>query len=95
MKYYVIKITATAKANNPSFAGCITHHYYGKNQSLIGGDDFEGTYCKQCGVHPMDSYLVKEYGYTRLCDAKRSWIYNNPINEPYWVETTEIIEVEV
>lgn len=97
MKYFVVKVIGTAKESNPNFKGCVICHYYGKDQSLIGGEDIIGNYCKECGVQPMTDWKVKEYGYKRMCDAKRSWMYNNPCNEEWhhWTETTEIVEVEI
>jgi len=38
---------------------------------------------------------IKEYGYDRVCDAKRSWNYNNPQNDDRWHTNVQIVEYEV
>ena len=46
-------------------------------------------------VKKLNVYMIKEYGYSRRCDAARSWNYRNPENSPYWSTTAEIVEVNV
>ena len=100
MKYYVIKVTATATDDNLNFKGSVHTYYCGRNQKLLGGDDANGE-LKASNIlsfenSPHRSWLIKEYGYKRLCDAKRSYIYKNPCNESWyhWREVCEIVEVE-
>ena len=96
--YYLIKIHAVATPDNPSFAGEEAFYYEGK----------EGYTLKATGSHiekdqwnpfPKDYSVadIREYGYKRLCDAKRvanlrkQW-YNEPKSYPYyWEDTVTII----
>ena len=96
MKYYVVKLIAKATDDNLMFKGQTHVYYYGKDQNMIGSE-CSGDWIDTGGIV---KWKLKEYGYKRLCDAKRSWVYNNPtcksaIRPWYeWNETTEIIEVE-
>lgn len=93
MKKYIVKVVGKATENNPNFAGLQYVTYNGKNQKLIG---VEGSYAEATHtVKKLDIYMVKEYGYSRWCDAERSWNYRNPENSPFWSCTAEIIEVDV
>lgn len=93
MKKYIVKVSGKATENNPYFAGQEFVAYNGKNQMLLG---YEGSYAEAVHmVKKLDAYLVKEYGYSRRCDAERSWNYRNPENSPYWSCTAEIIEIDV
>lgn len=93
MKRYIVKVSGKATENNPNFAGLQYVTYNGKNQKLLG---IEGSYAEKTGtVKKLDAYLVKEYGYSRRCDAVRSWSYKNPENSLYWSATAEIIEIDV
>lgn len=94
MKKYLVKVISKAIEQNPNFANQECISYYGKEEKVLCR---KGSHAIATGsVIKMDSYLVKEYGYNRLCDAKRSWIYKNSNgNNGYWMQSTEIIEVEV
>ena len=93
MKRYIVKVSGKAIENNPHFAGQEFVAYYGKNQKLLG---YEGSYVEAAHMaKKLDAYMVKEYGYSRWCDAERSWNYRNPENSPFWSCTAEIIEVDV
>lgn len=93
MKKYIVKVVGKATENNPHFAGQEFVAYCGKNQKLLG---HEGSYVEAAHmVKKLDAYMIKEYGYSRRCDAVRSWNYKNPENSPYWSITTEIVEVNV
>ena len=83
---YLIKVTATAKPNNPNFAGAVITYYYGRSQILVG--------VHSEGVDPpqkmeIPSCYVKEYGYnTRNTKrAERFWTSSNPIFWTYKAET--------
>ena len=89
MKKYLVKEISTATKDNPNFAGNVQVAIYGKDQKLISlngseYDDFD-----------FGEYGIKEYGYNRECDAKRSWIYKNPENTKYWTSTVEVICIEI
>ena len=90
MKKYLVKLTSVATENNPNYKNQTNIFYYGKGQVLIynEGDVMFKT--------ARSDFMIREYGYDRLCDAKRSWIYKNRNdNDDYWMRLTEIIEVEV
>ena len=95
MKKYLIKTVATATAENPTFAGQVHVLWYGVNQSLLGSSVDLGMVKKVNDPSELPQFLIEEYGYSRKCDAARSWILNNPENSKFWTETTEIIEVEI
>ena len=79
---YIIKVTATATSDNPSFAGEVKTYYYGKDQFMIS--------YRVEPVNALSEYLVTEYGYKRRCDAvKASKFWDNA---KYWDYVTEIIE---
>ena len=96
MKRYLVKLSCKATENNPNFAGETLICYYGKNQEMIGR---EGTH------YPQENFIVThhslmEYGYKRMCDARRCWRYKNSNTEleerlGMWQNKAEIIEVEV
>ena len=93
MRKYIVKVTGKATENNPSFAAQEFVAYHGKNQKLLG---YEGGYVEAMHmVKKLNVYMIKEYGYSRRCDAVRSWNYRNPENSPFWSCTAEIIEIDV
>ena len=95
MKKYLIKTVAMATAENPTFAGQVHVLWYGVNQSLLGSSVDLGMVKKVNDPSELPKFLIEEYGYSRKCDAARSWILNNPENSKFWTETTEIVEVEI
>ena len=90
MTKYIVKETSVATPENPSFAGETSIYWHGKGNQVIG---IEGDHAR----HPTtpSKYFICEYGYDRLCDAKRNWSYKNPENSKYWRSTAEIVEVKV
>ena len=93
MKKYIVKVTGKATENNLYSAGQEFVAYYGKNQKLLGhiGSHAEAAHTTM----DLKEYLIKEYGYTRECDAKHSWCYKNQEDRPFWRTTAEIVEVNV
>ena len=93
MKKYIVKVTGKAIENSPSFAAQEFVAYHGKGQKLLG---YEGGYVGAVHmVKKLDAYMIKEYGYSRRCDAARSWNDRNPESSPFWSCTAEIVEVNV
>ena len=43
----------------------------------------------------LNDWQIKEHGYKRECDAKRSYEYKNPQNDEHWRTVVSIIECEV
>lgn len=89
MVKYIVKVTSVATPENPSFAGETSIYWYGKGGEVLC---VEGTH-RPNENRPMWEWGVREYGYDRLCDAKRNWSYKNPENSKYWRSTSEIVEV--
>ena len=81
MAKYLVKITATATDDNPSFAGETRTYYYGKGET-------------EKDNLTLETFAVM-YGYKTAQTAKMSWIYRNPNLERYWNNEAEIIAVEV
>ena len=93
MKRYIIKSISKATDENKNFQGQEAIAYYGRAEKMIG---YEGTHAEAIHmVQDIHPYMVKEYGYTRLCDAKRNWSYRNPENTKFWRTKVEIIEFDV
>ena len=92
---YFVKITAVATETNQNFAGETHTYLYGKEETLI---ESQGN--KSLKVE-FSSYLAREYGYKRKCDAVRSMKRHQELNQwaekefPYWVSTAEIVEINV
>lgn len=94
MKRFLVKTISKATEINPNFAGTESISYYGKNQKLLGyyiDSHAEASYT----VMALKEYWIQEYGYTRECDAKRSWCYKNPENSKYWAFTREVVEFDI
>lgn len=89
MKRFLVKTVATATQENPNFAGAVHEYLYGKEQKLVAasGDPWINQ-----EAYPA---MIRDYGFSRECDARRSWIYKNPENSKYWRTEVEIIAVEV
>ena len=91
MKRYLVKVHGKANEKNKSFKGAEVIHIFGKKEQMLL------SYGK--GYIPMNynffnGYSVKEYGYKRECDAKRSYFYKHP-EEKYWDNEVSIICFEV
>lgn len=78
---YIIKVTATANADNPNFAEEVKTYYYGRGQYLISD--------KEVVLDALDIYLVTEYGYKRRYDAvKASKFWDD---DKYWEYHVDVI----
>lgn len=85
---YAVKVIATATEKNHNFAGVVNEYLYGKDQTLIGfKDEYLG------GDHEPYPLMIKDYGYRRECDAKRSWIYKNTEDTKFWKYAVSIVRV--
>ena len=91
MKFYIIRTISKATEFNKNFAGQTHTYYYGKAQELIAAYGTHDAYIDR----NLSAWWIKEYGYSRLCDAKRSWMLKNPENSKWWNTVSEIIPVEV
>lgn len=91
---YLIKVTSTARPNNPDFAGEVHTTYYGKDQKLLAG-----TYTY------MNLELIKadvlSYGYkvTPSKNALDFWnvTMNTPIgdNPVFWDYKAEVVKYDL
>lgn len=92
IRYYFVKIVATATAENPTRAGEVTTYIYGKEETLMSCDSKDPWFKKD----NFDSfYFIREYGYKHESHAKRAYVYKNPTHNEYWNETVEIVSVDV
>ena len=89
MVNYVVKVIAKAKDTNPSFAGETHIFYYGKAEHLlVSKDRYENSL-------PYLDVMAANYGYSRECDARRSYIYKTRFDEEeFWVNTVTIEKIE-
>lgn len=92
MKYYLVKVTSTATAENPNFSGEVSITYHGKACVMVKR---EGTHLPRYNCDYTTPYDLKEYAYKRECDAKRSWDYKHLQNDRYWQSSAEIVAFEV
>ena len=103
MLRFIIKETSIATDKNPSFAGETAICYSGKAGECVGYDGnhdqmyyrFWDEDNKVWSRRGLDKGKIREYGYKRLCDAKKAFIYRNPENSDFWHSTVEIIKLEV
>ena len=92
---YFVKITSVATETNKNFAGQTHIYLYGKEETLL---ETQGN--KSLKID-FSSYLAKEYGYKRKCDAVRSMKRHQELNRweekefHNWTSTTEIVEIDV
>lgn len=93
MKRYLVKCVDTATEENPNFAGNVLVSLYGKNQELIA---MMGSQAEQLHtVKELDEEDIREFGYSRACDARRSYMYNFLEDGRFWFSERKIIEFEV
>lgn len=86
---FFVKEVAKAKDDNPTFAGqgCVT--LWGKGDQWV---ERYGEYAEKTQtVKQFDPWFGREYGYKRICDAKRSYVYKNHDPERYWDYEVSII----
>ena len=89
---YLVKETSVGTEQNPNFAGHTHISYHGK----------QGNLCFEKSSMPYEDekfeayfpYFAREYGYNRICDAKKSYTYKNPENTKYWQSKVEIVMFE-
>ena len=83
---YLVKVTETATKENENFFGEVHTCWYGKFDHLCGMENTRDSNFRPCG------YDIFNYGYDRICDAKRNWFYNNPQNDKFWTSAVKIVE---
>lgn len=89
MTKYIVKITATAKENNPNFAGEIQIWYHGRGDAFWKVDERKEPFLQEWLRH-----FALDSGYNSECDAKRNYSYRHH-DEPYWDNKAEIIKITV
>ena len=88
--FYIIKVTAKAKNNNPNFAGKTNVYWYGKGQMLLAKD----LQVPCAGTVSLTNYFVRRCGYKRIYEAicaAKFWDKYNEDKESDWTYSTEII----
>ena len=90
-RFYLVKSVCKATANNQSYCGETHTYIHGKEEYLLLADTRDEFVARDL----MTPYFVRQYGYKRECDAKRSYSYTHPENTEYWRSTAEIITVEI
>lgn len=90
-RFYLVKSTCKATEHNRNFCRETETYIHGKGEYLLYAD----TKDKYIACDLIIPCFVREYGYSRVCDAKRSYIYKHPDNTEYWRSTVEIVAVEV
>ena len=87
--YYIVKVVTKAKPNHPNTPGVENTYYYGKGETMIGYNCKDNSF-SSLDVWDYTEWQVKEYGYRRLCDAKRA-VKAHDRTEKYWDVTVTII----
>ncbi len=90
-RFYLVKTVSKATANNQSYGGETHVYIHGKDEYLLLAD----TPDKFVSRDLMTPYFVRQYGYKRECDARRSYSYKHPENTEYWRSNAEIISVDI
>lgn len=90
--FWFVKSISTATPENKNFAGEVHTYIFGKDAFRLYEDVPGGWYNKDLTDCP---YCVLEYGYKRLCDAKRSYSYKHPQNDDSWRTTVKIVSIDV
>ena len=94
MKRYLVMNVTTPTAENvknwPDNAGQVHVYFYGKEDYKLFA---RGSSWQNFDL--INAYQIKEHGYKRECDAKRSYEYKNPQNDNSWRTVVSIIECEV
>lgn len=85
--HYLIKVTATAKPNNPNFAGAVLTYYYGRNQILLG--------VHSEGVMPpeemeLSSWRVEEYGYKTRNTKRAEQFWSSYVDDRYFIDSEDM-----
>lgn len=90
-RFYLVKSISKATANNQSYGGETHIYIHGKDEYLLYADTRDEFVNRDL----MTPYFVRQYGYKRECDARRSYSYKHPENTEYWRSTAELITVEI
>ena len=90
---YLVKTISVATEDNPNFAGQTAIAFYGKRDKRLSyqGDHAEKTHSFQ----KLWDGDIKEYGYRRVCDARRNYWYTHPENTKNWESVSEIVEFTI
>lgn len=93
MKRYLVKTVSVGTCANPNFAGDVSICYSGKGQKILylTGDHNVGLTGQ--ALWRSD---IRDYGYSRRCDAERSYEYNHlEDGYGYWHSMAFIVEFDV
>lgn len=99
MKRYIVAIESVATPDNDNFKGQNSITWYGVGEEWLAnmGSHAKAMHSEQL-PHPC---FIREYGYKRVCDAKRNWCYKTAKADPkkyngkYWdVISVKIIEFD-
>ena len=94
MKRYLVMCVSTPTESNvkacPDNAGAVHVYFYGvKDYKLFArGSDW-------LNFDLINAYQIKEHGYKRECDAKRSYSYNHSQNDEHWRTIVSVVPCEV
>lgn len=87
--YFAVESILSANYANAD-PDAVVMYIYGKGDEILLSDGD-----KNLNINHMTPFLVREYGYKRECDAKRSWAYRNPEVNRYWKAETRIVRLWV
>ena len=82
MKRFLVKTIYTATESNKDFAG----------EKQVWFSVKDGRSFKEENLFP---HIIDWYGYTRKCDAKRSYAFKNAESDENWNKQVEIVEFEI
>ena len=85
MAIYLVKATQTEKDGNERISW-----YYGKDQKLLKSEGHKAE-DSWLDFDWINEHTLNEYGYKRLCDAKRSYSFKNAHDTEKWVASVEIV----
>ena len=90
--YYAVMTIYTATKENVNFPGEVQTWINGKEDKVLFA---EGT-SDHWNDQPLYAYRVREYGYKRMCDAKRNYSYTHQESESKsWIKEVRIVSLWV
>ena len=89
--FWFVKTVTRPTEQNTNHAGEEHIHIFGKGEKML----FAQTGDPWIDRDWMTPHNVLEYGYKRVCDAKRAYAYKNPERSEYWYERPQIVSVEM
>lgn len=87
MARFLVKRTLTATEEHGLEPAGTTHTYITGKGGMTLFEEGDGSFDRDW----MTPDMIVRFGYKRLCDAKRSWMYTVPDFKEYWHTEVQIL----